>query len=281
MVFLFTSPALALMALFLLYPVIQNVRYSLYDWNGISAATYRGFANFRELADDQLFRMVLKHTLELAVFGTAAAMAIGLLWAYGIERRLPGWRSYRFLLFIPVVMPITVSGVLWSLLLGTDGPVQRVLIDLGWKNPPVWLGDPKITLWVVVAVSVWQASGFTMLLILGGMEDVPKELHEAASLDGSGSLRRLTSIVVPHIRGTLAVLTVLQFISLLKAFDVVFAMTQGGPGNASDVMGTYLYEKAFVEVRWGYGSAVAVVMTTVLFALSFVLYQRLLSKEPE
>jgi raffinose/stachyose/melibiose transport system permease protein len=281
MVFLFTAPALAFMAVFLLYPVIQNVRYSLYDWNGISKATYIGFANFREMVSDTLFRLVLKHTLELAVFGTAAAMAVGLLWAYGIERRLPGWRTYRFLLFIPVVMPITVSGVLWSLLLGTDGPVNIMLTDLGWKNPPVWLGDPKITLWVVIAVSVWQASGFTMLLILGGMEDVPRELHEAASLDGTSSLRRLRSIVIPHIRGTLAVLTVLQFISLLKAFDVVFAMTQGGPGNASDVMGTYLYEKSFVELRWGYGSAVAVVMTAVLFVLSFGLYQRLLRKESE
>src|SRR5450432_1665574 len=127
MVFLFTAPALVFMAVFLLYPVIQNVRYSLYDWNGISTATYRGFANFRELVDDQLFRMVLKHTLELAIFGTAAAMVIGLLWAYGIERRLPGWRTYRFLLFIPVVMPITVSGVLWSLLLESDGPINHFL----------------------------------------------------------------------------------------------------------------------------------------------------------
>ena len=150
---------------------------------------------------------------------------------------------------------------------------------VGYSDPPVWLGDPTITLWVVVAVSVWQASGFTMLLILGGMEDVPKELHEAASLDGIGPVRRLTTIIVPHIRGTLAVLTVLQFINLLKAFDIVFAMTSGGPGNSSDVFGTYLYEKSFVERRWGYGSSVAVVMTLVLFGLSFFLYRRLLSKD--
>ena len=135
----FTLPALVLMAVFLLYPVVQNVRYSLYDWNGISKATYRGFANYRELVDDSLFRAVLKHTLELAVVGTAAAMLIGLGWAYAIERRLPGWRSYRFLLFIPVVMPITVSGVLWSLLLAADGPIDKVLSGLGWGSPPIWL----------------------------------------------------------------------------------------------------------------------------------------------
>lgn len=267
------------MGLFLVYPVVENFRYSLTNWNGISAPSFAGLANFRELFSDTLFRGVIKHTLQLAVFGTAASVAVGVLWAYGIERRLPGWRTYRFLLFVPVVIPITVSGLLWSLLLGPQGPVNVILQDLGWKNPPVWLGDIHVTLWVVIAVSVWQAAGFTMLLVLGAMEDIPREQHEAASLDGAGSLRRLVSIVLPNIRGTVSIVTVLQFISLLKAFDLVFAMTQGGPGNATDVLGTYLYQESFSELRWGYGSAVAVVMTVLLFLLSFGLYRGLLHKE--
>jgi raffinose/stachyose/melibiose transport system permease protein len=276
---LFTLPALVLMGVFLVYPVVENFRYSLTNWNGISASTFAGLANFRELFSDTLFRGVIKHTLQLAVFGTAASVAVGVLWAYGIERRLPGWRTYRFLLFVPVVIPITVSGLLWSLLLGPQGPVNVILQDIGWKNPPVWLGDIHVTLWVVIAVSVWQAAGFTMLLVLGAMEDIPREQHEAASLDGAGSLRRLVSIVLPNIRGTVSIVTVLQFISLLKAFDLVFAMTQGGPGNATDVLGTYLYQESFSELRWGYGSAVAVVMTVLLFLLSFGLYRGLLHKE--
>jgi raffinose/stachyose/melibiose transport system permease protein len=276
---LFTLPALVLMGVFLVYPVVENFRYSLTNWNGISAPTFAGLVNFRELFSDTLFRGVIKHTLQLAVFGTAASVAVGVLWAYGIERRLPGWRTYRFLLFVPVVIPITVSGLLWSLLLGPQGPVNVILQDLGWKNPPVWLGDIHVTLWVVIAVSVWQAAGFTMLLVLGAMEDIPREQHEAASLDGAGSLRRLVSIVLPNIRGTVSIVTVLQFISLLKAFDLVFAMTQGGPGNATDVLGTYLYQESFSELRWGYGSAVAVVMTVLLFLLSFGLYRGLLHKE--
>jgi len=276
---LFTLPALILMAIFLVYPVVQNFRYSLTNWNGITAPSYVGLGNFRELFSDPLFRDVIKHTLQLAVFGTAASVTVGVLWAYGIERRLPGWRTYRFLLFLPVVIPITVSGLLWSLLLGPQGPVNVVLQDLGWKNPPVWLGDIRVTLWVVIAVSVWQAAGFTMLLVLGAMENIPREQHEAASLDGAGPLRRLVSIVLPNIRGTVAIVTVLQFISLLKAFDLVFAMTQGGPGNATDILGTYLYQESFAELRWGYGSAVAAVMTVLLFLLSFGLYRSLLRKE--
>jgi raffinose/stachyose/melibiose transport system permease protein len=276
---LFTLPALVLMAIFLVYPVVQNFRYSLTSWNGITAPVYVGLANFRELFTDPLFRDVIKHTLQLAVFGTGASVAIGVLWAYGIERRLPGWRTYRFLLFVPVVIPITVSGLLWSLLLGSQGPTNAIAQDLGWKNPPVWLGDIHVTLWVVIAVSVWQAAGFTMLLVLGAMENIPREQHEAASLDGVGPLRRLIAIVLPNIRGTVAIVTVLQFISLLKAFDLVFAMTQGGPGNATDVLGTYLYQESFAELRWGYGSAVAVVMTVLLFLLSFGLYRSLLQKE--
>lgn len=276
---LFLLPALILMAVFLVYPVVINFRYSLTQWNGISAPAYTGFANYRELISDSLFRSVIGHTLELAVFGTAASVTAGVFWAYGIERRLPGWRTYRFLLFVPVVIPITVSGLLWSLLLGEEGPVNIILTDLGWKNPPVWLGDVHVTLWVVIAVSVWQAAGFTMLLILGAMEDIPREQHEAASLDGAGALRRLVSIVLPNIRGTVAIVTVLQFISLLKAFDLIFAMTGGGPGDATAVLGTYLYQKAFSELSWGYGSAIAVTMTVLLFGLSFGLYRSLLRKE--
>jgi ABC-type sugar transport system permease subunit len=276
---LFTLPALALMAVFLVYPVIQNFRYSLTDWNGITSPVFTGMDNYRELISDTLFQDVIKHTLELAIFGTAASVTLGVLWAYGIDRRLPGWRTYRFMLFVPVVMPITVSGLLWSLLLGNQGPTNTIAQDLGWKNPPIWLGDIHVTLWVVIAVSVWQASGFTMLLVLGAMEDIPREQHEAASLDGASSLRRLVSIVLPNIRGTVAIVTVLQFVSLLKAFDLVFAMTQGGPGDSTDVLGTYLYEKAFGELAWGYGSAIAVTMTVLLFLLSFGLYRGLLRKE--
>src|SRR3712207_84596 len=122
-------------------------------------------------------------------------MLIGLLWAYGIERRLPGWRAYRFLLFIPVIMPITVSALLWALLLDVQGPANELIGIFGVDLPPDWLGDYRIAPWVVVFVAIWQASGFTMLIILGAMEDVPAELHDAGSLDGASALRRLTSIV--------------------------------------------------------------------------------------
>ncbi|KAB8166327.1 ABC transporter permease subunit [Streptomyces sp. 3MP-14] len=278
-VLLLSAPAFALMAVFLLWPTIQSVRFSAYDWNGLSAGEWVGLGNYRELFRDGLFRSVIANSLTLAVAGTVGAMAIGILWAYGIERRLPGWRAYRFLLFIPVIMPMTVSALLWNLLLDPTGPVNSVANDLGFDNPPLWLGDPDVAMWVVVCVAIWQASGFTMLIILGAMEDVPGELHDAGALDGAGSMRRLFSIVTPYIRGTIATLTIVQFVSLLKAFDLVFALTKGGPGNSTDIMGTYLVEKAFDEARYGYGSAVAVAMTVIMFTISFFLYRRLLGKD--
>uniref|UniRef100_UPI0035C9D30E carbohydrate ABC transporter permease n=1 Tax=uncultured Amnibacterium sp. TaxID=1631851 RepID=UPI0035C9D30E len=176
-------------------------------------------------------------------------------------------------------MPITISALLWALLLDTNGPVNTVLGFFGWALPPDWLGDYHIALGTVIFVAIWQASGFTMLLILGAMEDVPAELHDAASLDGATSLRRLVSIVLPHIRGTVATVTVVQFVGLLKAFDIVFALTKGGPGGSTDVFGTYLTQKAFAEGQYGYGSAIAVAMTVLLLVINFVIYRRLLGKE--
>jgi ABC-type sugar transport system permease subunit len=117
------------------------------------------------------------------------------------------------------------------------------------------------------------------LLTSGYQASLPAELHDAASLDGAHSLRRLVSIVVPDIRGTLGTLVVIQFIGLLKAFDIVFAMTRGGPGYSTDVLGVFLYQKAFRESEYGYGSAVAVAMTLIMFTLSFVFYKRLLGKD--
>jgi len=278
-VLLLAVPALVLMGVFLAYPTVQSVRFSFYDWNGLTPGTWIGWDNYRQLLTDESFRAVMGHSLTLAVIGTVGSMGVGLLWAYGIDRRLPGWRAYRFLLFVPVVMPITVSALLWALMLDTFGPVNSVLAGLGIRTPPDWLGDHRIALWVVVVVAIWQASGFTMLIILGAMEDVPGELHDAASLDGANSFRRLVSIVVPYIRGTVATLTIVQFIGLLKAFDVVFALTKGGPGNSTQILGTYLLQKAFTESRYGYGSAVAVAMTVIMFALSFAFYRRLLGKD--
>ncbi|GAA3233141.1 carbohydrate ABC transporter permease [Dactylosporangium siamense] len=280
-VLVFGAPAGLLMAVFLVYPIVQSFRFSVYDWDGISKATWIGLGNYQELVQDALFRKVVGNSLLLAVLGTIGSMVVGLLWAYGIERRLPGWRSYRFLLFIPVIMPITISALLWALLLDVQGPVNQAIGWFGVDLPPDWLGDYRVAPWVVIFVSIWQASGFTMLLILGAMEDVPAELHDAASLDGASALRRLVSIVVPYIRGTLGTLTIVQFIGLLKAFDIVFALTAGGPGNATDVLGTYLVQKAFAEGRYGYGSAVAVGMTVIMLVVSVVFYRRLLGKDEE
>lgn len=274
----FAAPAAALLVVFLVVPTVQSVRYSFYDWNGLSRATPVGFGNYTELLADSVFRSVLWHSLLLAVFGTLGSMVVGLLWAYGIERRLPGWRAYRFLLFVPVVMPITVSAVLWALLLDTGGPVNSLLGSIGLPQGD-FLGDFRVALWVVIAVAVWQSSGFAMLLILAAMEDVPQELHDAASLDGARSLRRLTSIVLPYIRGTVGTLAVVQFVGLLKAFDLVFALTRGGPGGSTDVLGTYLTQKAFNQGRYGYGSAVAVAMTVILLLINAVLYRRLLGRQ--
>lgn len=278
-VLLFSAPAFAAMLIFLIIPTFESVQYSFYDWNGLSPATPIGFGNFVELFTDATFLQVAIHSLLLALIGTVGSVGVGLVWAYAIERRLPGWRAYRFLLFIPVVMPTTVSALLWALLLDTNGPIDSLLSTLGVKAPPDWLGDFRIALGTVIFVAIWQASGFTMLLILGAMEDVPAELHDAGSLDGAGALRRLVSIVLPQIRGTVATVAVVQFVGLLKAFDIVFALTRGGPGGSTDVFGTYLTQKAFAEGRYGYGSTIAVAMTVLLLVINVVLYRRLLGKE--
>ncbi|WP_369017783.1 sugar ABC transporter permease [Thermatribacter velox] len=271
----FVLPAFFFMVVFILYPLIESLILSFYDWTGISAKTFVGFENFRYLLKDRVFWLALKNNLIFTVLATAGTVILGFFLAVAIERRVRGWWFYKVVYFLPVMVSMTVVGLLWGRLLDpTLGPVNFILKKLGVASPPFWLGDPKTSLLSIIGVSIWQYAGFPMIILLAAMENVPLEVHDAATIDGVSEWQRIWYIIFPLIKPVFLMITVLQIIFSFKVFDIVWAMTQGGPGDSSIVLGVYLYKAAFRYTRFGYGAAIAVAMFLIIFPLS-LLYIRL------
>jgi raffinose/stachyose/melibiose transport system permease protein len=175
----------------------------------------------------------------------------------------------RVLFFAPVVVTPIVTAYLWRNLLGPDGAVNSLFGAVGldsWRQD--WLGDPELALWSVVAVVVWQFAGYSMVIFLAGLQSVPREIYEAAAIDGAGPVRRFWSVIGPLLAPAFTINLMLSIIGGIKLFDQVYALTGGGPGHATDTLSTLIYKDAFTLGEFGYSIALAVVLTIIVAAAS-------------
>ncbi|MEV6443043.1 sugar ABC transporter permease [Amycolatopsis sp. NPDC051716] len=266
----FTVPALLLFAFVVLVPSARGVYYAFTDWDGLSPGfSWVGFGNFAEMADDPAATQALWHTLVIAVAITVIQNGVGLLLALGVNSVIKSRNVLRVLLFAPAVVTPIVSAYLWRNILGPDGAVNSLLDAVGlgsWRQD--WLGDPDIALWSVVGVIVWQFAGYSMVIFLAGLQSVPREIHEAAAIDGAGAVRRFWSVTRPLLAPAFTINLMLSIIGGIKLFDQVYALTGGGPGHATDTLSTLIYKDAFTLGEFGYSIALAVVLTLVVSVAS-------------
>jgi raffinose/stachyose/melibiose transport system permease protein len=266
----FAAPALLLFAFVVLVPSARGVYYAFTDWDGLSPAfSFVGLGNFVDMVHDAAARQAVWHTLLIAVAITVIQNGIGLLLALGVNSAIKSRNVLRVFLFAPAVITPIVTAYLWRNLLGPDGAVNSLLGAVGlesWRQN--WLGDPDIALWAIVGVVVWQFAGYSMVIFLAGLQSVPKEIHEAAAIDGAGALRRFRSVVLPLLAPAFTVNLMLSIIGGIKLFDQVYALTGGGPGHATDTLSTLIYKDAFTLGEFGYSIALAVVLTIVVAVLS-------------
>lgn len=262
----FVVPALLLFAFVVLVPSARGVYYAFTDWDGLSPDfAWVGVGNFVEMVNDPDAMQALWHTLVIAVAITVIQNGIGLLLALGVNSAIRSRNVLRVLLFAPAVITPIVTAYLWRNLLGPDGAVNSLLGAVGldsWRQN--WLGDPDLALWSVVAVIVWQFAGYSMVIFLAGLQSVPREIYEAAAIDGAGAVRRFWSVIRPLLAPAFTVNLMLSIIGGIKLFDQVFALTGGGPGHATDTLSTLIYKDAFTLGEFGYSIALAVVLTIVV-----------------
>lgn len=276
--FSFLWPALLILVALLLYPLGDVVRLSFYDSN-LQREVWVGLGNYVALASDPLFWKAFAQTVVFTFFSVALHLVIGLALALLLNMQLaPTFRSLaRGLLIVPWLLAPTVAGMIWVLMLQPFGVFNGLLVSLGFLDPNgtiSWLGDPSTALGSVTAMNVWRAFPFFMVMLLAGLQAIPKQLYEAAEIDGASLWEQFWHITLPQLRSVITTIVLLDSIWTFRAFDPVYVMTGGGPAHSSEVLATAIYFDGFQKLKFGYASAQAVVMFVVLFIVSAIYVRR-------
>jgi raffinose/stachyose/melibiose transport system permease protein len=268
--YLFVLPALLLTAAFVLWPIAQSFRLSLFEWKGDGPQTFVGLQNFEHLAQDKAYTAAFVHNIIFMLTYTVFEVALGFILAALLNARIRGMPFFRTVYFMPVVVPTAVAALLWSMVLSpTVDPFSAFFRAIGLPFlAHAWLGDSNTALYAVVAITVWKNLGVSMIVYLAAMQDVPTELLEAASIDGAGIIRRYVAIVLPMLKPITAVLIALSVIYAMKTFDVVWALTGTQPRAALEMVSSLIVRAAFSYHQFGLASALAVVLFAAIFILA-------------
>lgn len=241
------------------------------DWTGIGSFRVTGFENFVRIFHDPLMITALVNALLLAAGLVIGTNVLGLALALALRRGLKTRYVLQTLVFMPVVLsPLAVS-YLWRYIFEYSGPLNSILgaIGLG-RLERVWLADPAVSLWCVLFVMIWQFTGITMILYLTGLTTVPVELEEAAALDGAGIWSRFWHVLLPLLRPVSALALTLTTIQGFRVFDQIIALTGGGPAGATETMATQVYKQAFTLGNFGYGAALALILTVIILVFAVI-----------
>lgn len=265
----YVAPALALFAVFVLYPITATFQYSFYDYDGLTVATAVGLDNYISVFTDPRLLEALIHSLVMLLFYSAIPIGIGLVLTGALSRiRIYGLSVFRAVLFLPQVVASVVVAVAWRDLLASDGLVNQML---GWLGlgafGRAWLGDFDTALPAIGIIGSWVQYGLCMVLFLGGVMMIDKSLYEAARLDGAGPVREFLAITLPALRPQIAVALILTITAALRNFDIIWNTTGGGPGTSTTVPSYYVYLEAFQLRHLGQASALAIVLTLVILVL--------------
>ena len=278
---LFVLPALILYLVFMVYPFFQSIYFSFTSWNGVTAVKeWVGLENYRALIGDNLFWLSLQHTVIWVIVGTIAPIAIGMLLAILLWSRPKGFALFRTFYFMPQVLSAVVIGIVWNWIYNPIfGILNEALDTVGLEDiSRGWLGDPDIALYAVLIAAIWATIGLCFVIFLAGLQNVSKDLLEAATVDGANVWQRFWNVTVPQMASVINVVVALLLIGGFSVFDIIFVMTGGGPANATEVLATYTYKEAFTQNNVGYASTLSVVIT-VISLIASVMFIRLRERQ--
>jgi raffinose/stachyose/melibiose transport system permease protein len=274
-IILFLLPALALYTLFVLYPVVSAARFSLYKWDGLQPLTdFVGLKNYVNAFNNEYFTHAIANNFLIIALSLLIQIPFSLMLATFLNRRFPGRLIFRLIFFLPYVLAEAVTGVVFNQLLQPDGMISGGMRQFGLGMfVQDWLGDTTFVMVTLFIIISWKYFGFHMIILLAGLQGIPREIEEAARIDGAGHWQVFRYVTLPLIGPTLRVSVFLSMIGALQLFDLVWVLTRGGPLDASDTMAIMMFNTGYTSQYVGYGSAMAV----ILFGFGLVLalaYQR-------
>lgn len=270
--YLFVIPAVILLAAFLIYPALQTVRYAFTDYNIMrpDRIKFCGLNNFAELFRDGDFWKAVANTLHFTMlvvpFQTVLALALAML----ISSKRKGVSIFRAAYFSPQVTSMVVVAILWTVLYNSNpdsGLLNALLVKMGME-PCGFLNDPKTSMNSIIFMSAWQGAGYQMMIFLAGLQGIPKEQYEAASIDGAGKLKSFLYVTLPGLKNVIKYVIMITVIQAMKLFTQPYVMTKGGPQNSTRTMVYYVYEQGFQKRNFGYACAVAAVFFVIVVILS-------------
>ncbi len=271
---LWVAPAVVLLVLFVYYPVVENLRLSLFRWSAFTQETFIGLGNYRVMAADPVFWSSLFNNVAYAVVSVTFQVLGGLVLAAVLEELVRGRLKgvFRTIYFVPAVLSLTVVGLLFTFIYNPQIGLVNGFLDLvnldQFKHS--WLGESATAIWSIIAMSQWQSIGYVMVLFIVAMQRIPRELYEAAYIDGASRAQAFRRITVPLVREMSLLATIITISGAFLVMNEVWVMTAGGPNNSSHTLASWLYKSAFFNDHMGYAAAIAVVIFLITLAASIV-----------
>lgn len=268
----FMMPALVLIILFTVVPIVGSLVLMFFDYSVLGETKFVGIQNFVKAFQDRVFLIAVKNSI-LFVVVVPEIQILSILMAVLVNRKIPGMGVFRVLFYIPVVTSMVAVSIMWGFIFDSNGIVNSLLKNAGIISMPLgFLKDKNTAMLCIMFITVWQGLGYYMMLYLAGLQGIPKELCEAARIDGANAVKVFTKVKLPLLKPYIWFCSLNSVISAIGVFDVVFVLTKGGPNDATMVINYYSYTKAFTDFQFGYAAAIGAIQAVVTTALSIVVF---------
>ena len=261
-------------AIFTLVPVIFAFILSFLNWDGANPITFAGLDNFKRLLTDTTFSIAFKNTILYSLATVPLTLVASLTIAILLNKKIFARNIFRAVFFFPYVASLVAVAVVWNMIFNPSmGVVNSFLTSIGIANPPGWTSSTTWAMPVIVFVSIWKSMGYYMVIYLAALQGIPRDLYEAASIDGATPWQQFKNITLPMLTPTTFFVSIMLTISCFKVFDLVYMMTQGGPGRSTTVLVSLIYNTAFKEFSYGYSSAVAMILFVIVLVITVVQFR--------
>ncbi|MDY2589129.1 MAG: sugar ABC transporter permease [Agathobacter sp.] len=269
----FVTPALLLFTVVLFIPICQSVYYSFCEYKGLTAPKFIGFENYKELLSDKTMRFALKNSIFFLIFSCVSQLVMGMFLAVLLTNIKKGKNLFKNIIYLPCVLSSTALGLLWMFIFSPKLGINQLLEKFGIEGP-LWLMDTSgfiiMPMWVIAFVSLWQYVGQSMMLYMAQMAGISKSIYEASYIDGCTKAKTFWHITLPLIKPMVGTAVSLNAIGSLKFFDLIYNMTEGGPNHRTEVLATHLYTQGFKYNKYGYASAIGVILLIMCLIVTAV-----------
>lgn len=272
--YMFLLPNIIGFLVFIFIPVIASFVMSFTSWNGFGAIDFIGFDNYKKLLSDTNFRVSFINSIIFTVISVPITLFLSLIIAVILNKGIKFVKIFRTAVFLPYVTATIAVAAVWQLIFNPSmGPINGFLTSIGISNPPGWLSSPDWALFSVSIVYIWHSVGYYMILYLAGLQGIPNHLYEAAELDGAGPIQQFFHVTVPMLAPVVFFTTIIGVINSFKVFDLIFVLTNGGPGRSTHVLVYDIYNTAFKQFEYGYASAMAYVLFLLILTFAFIQFR--------